>query len=110
MTDWVITTSFYSALHFVSYKIFPFQVPAPGGKKTAINNVDELSNYNNTKGLSRHQMLQDICYKKCPEIADAYSRLKDMSMTARYSTFRHSKEVANSARVLLKKIKEHCSK
>ncbi|MCU0375446.1 MAG: hypothetical protein MUF24_09070 [Chitinophagaceae bacterium] len=40
--DWAITTAFYAALQFVSYKIFPFEVQAIEGKKTWIESIDDF--------------------------------------------------------------------
>lgn len=34
--NWIITTAFYASLQFVSYKIFPFEVPSIDEKKTKL--------------------------------------------------------------------------
>lgn len=107
--DWIITTAFYSALQFVSYKIFPFEVPAIGGKKTEISTIDQYHNYNNPKRISKHDLLADLVAKHCHDIHPDYDWLLDMSMTARYSNYQHDKEIASYARSLLKRVKKHCA-
>lgn len=107
--DWVITTSFYSCLHFVSYKIFPFEVKSIQGKSTTIENIDQFSNYNNTKSKSKHQLLADLVSKKCPKISEDYDWLLDMSMNARYSYYQQDKEIAQKAKRLMTLIKNECA-
>ncbi len=53
-SDWTITTAFYAALQFVSYKIFPFEVAAIGGSKTKIESLDEFYRYKTERELSKH--------------------------------------------------------
>ncbi len=108
--DWIITTSFYTSLQFVSYKIFPFEVPAIEGKKSIINNIDQLHRYNNTKSLSKHDLLANLVEQQCAEISPDYDWLLDMSMTARYHNYQHDKEIANKALSLMRKIKKFCNK
>lgn len=107
-TDWIITTSFYTALQFVSYKIFPFEMPSIGGKKTVINSIDDFYRYNNSRKLSKHELLADLVEKNCPKIAPDYDWLLSMSMTARYTNYMHDKVIANKARLLMKGIKKVC--
>ncbi len=106
--DWVITTAFYSALHFVSYKIFPFQVKSIQDKNTSIENLDQFSNYNNPKRKSKHELLAELVFKNCPKISEDYDWLLDMSMTARYSYYQHDKEIANKAKRLMTVVKNEC--
>jgi hypothetical protein len=67
LSDWVITTAFYSSLQFVSYKIFPLQVDAIGGKKTQLNDISQYSSYGNPKRLSRHELLDGLVSKHCAD-------------------------------------------
>ncbi len=106
--DWIITTAFYSALQFVSFKIFPFEVPSIEGKKTKIDSIDDFHRYKGDRKLSKHDLLADLVYKNCISISPDYDWLLSMSMNARYASYQHDKEIANKARTLLKKIKKVC--
>jgi hypothetical protein len=109
LTDWVITTAFYSALQFVSYKIFPLQVDSIEGKKTSLNDISQYSSYSNPKRLSRHELLDGLVYKHCPEISEDYSWLMSLSMTARYSNYQQPKQLGRKAINLMQKIKKYCT-
>jgi hypothetical protein len=106
--DWTITTAFYASLQFVAYKIFPFEAPAIGGKKTKIESIDDYARYKNDRKLSKHELLSDLVEKHCIQISPDYDWLMSMSMTARYSSYQHDKLIADRARTLMKKIKKVC--
>lgn len=106
--DWTITTAFYAALHFVSYKIFPLEIPSIDGKKTKIENVDDYYRYKSDRKLSKHALLSDLVERHCYQISPEYDWLLSMSMTARYSYYQHDKLIADKARTLMKKIKSFC--
>lgn len=106
--DWAITTAFYSALHFLSHRIFPFKVPSIGGKTTNIENIDQYFNYVSRKGKSKHELLCMLAEEHCSTIAEDYSWLMDMSMTARYHHYHQDREIAAKAIYLMKKIKTCC--
>lgn len=111
--DWRITTAFYSALQFVKYKIFPFELPGIEGKKTPIEDIDDLLLYqknNLSKHPDKHQLLADMVAKHCSEISEDYDWLLDMSKNARYVNYQQSKEVANRAQTLMVIIKKFCTK
>lgn len=108
--DWIITTAFYSALQFVSYKIFPFEVQGIENKKTTINTIDEFHGYNNPKRISKHELLADLVAKHCIPISPDYDWLLDMSMKARYTNYQHDELIANKSLSLMRKIKSHCIK
>lgn len=109
--DWVITTAFYTALHFVSSKIFPFEVPGIEGKKTKIENIDQYFNYTKAKGrnISKHELLLDLVEKRISSAFDFYDWLLSTATTARYSHYQHDITVSNLAVSYMKKIKTICS-
>ena len=107
--DWIITTAFYSSLQFVSYKIFPFEVPSIEGKKTKIDSIDDYYRYNNRNKLSKHELLADLVEKHCPKISPDYDWLLSMSMNARYLSYQQDREIANRAKTLMKAIKKFCT-
>lgn len=107
--DWVITTAFYSALHFVRFKIFPITIQ----KKDKNIKITDFENYfriNNPLNLSKHSLLSNLVEEFHPEIANDYSKLRDISWTARYNNYKYSREVSNEAKKRLDKIKSYCSK
>jgi hypothetical protein len=108
-SDWVITTAFYSSLHYVSYKIFPIDVPALGGKPTQLTTLDEYYNYHSlTNKKNKHYALLDLVRKHCVPISEDYNWLLDMSMNARYTNYQAIPQVANKAKSLLIKIRNYC--
>ena len=106
--DWVITTAFYSALQFVSYKIFPF-IHSDSGKDTKIESIDQYKGVLKTD-LNKHKLLRDLVEDKCAEIHEDYSWLLSYSYSARYVNYQYPVEVSNRAKSLLAKIKTHCTK
>ena len=81
MSDWVITTSFYASLHFLAFKIFPFNVPALGGKTTSIESVDHYYNYNNTKKKSKHELLSNLAFNSRLTSEEVLAVEKDLSLS-----------------------------
>lgn len=109
-SDWVITTAFYSSLQFVSYKIFPFELPSIDGKKTKIESVEDYYRYNRGKNVSKHELLADLVEEYCNSISPEYDWLLSMSMNSRYFNHQHDKLIAQKAVNLMKKIKSYCIK
>jgi hypothetical protein len=108
-SDWVITTAFYSALHYVRYKIFPFKVIV-SGKDVEIKDFEKCFRVYNPSNLNKHKLLSQLVEERLSEIAVDYNRLKDMSWTARYHNYKFSREISNDAKKRLQSIKAFCSK
>jgi hypothetical protein len=108
--DWVITTAFYASLQFVSYKVFPFELPSIDGKKTKIESLDDYYRYNLGRNASKHQLLADLVEKYCNSISPEYDWLLSMSMNSRYSNYQQDNLVSQKAVNLMKKIKLYCTK
>ena len=104
-TDWVITTAFYSSLHFVYYKIFQITT-----KSKIYNDFDKYYNNNNPQDLSPHKFTSKLIEEKHPYIAAYYNKLKDICWTARYHNYNYSKEYSDEAKELLRRIKNYCIK
>lgn len=104
--DWVITTAFYSALHFVQYEIFPLNI-----NKTTFEDLNQY--YNNTiksKPLSKHTTTIHLVNSKIPKASPYYRWLHDACMNARYMNFNVSYSKANKAKQYLSLIKNEISK
>ena len=108
--DWVITTAFYSALHFVSYKIFPFEVRSAEGEKKLITNIDEYKRSMTNGRDSKHTILAELIRKNCSDISKDYNWLLAKSMNARYEEYQQPTEYGNRARTLMKRIKTYCTR
>jgi hypothetical protein len=107
--DWVITTAFYSALHYVRYKIFPITIDR-SNKKIRIKDFENYFRINNPLGLSKHSLLSNLVEEKHLEIANDYNKLRDISWSARYSNYKYPREISNDAKKRLQKIREYCTK
>lgn len=106
--DWVITTAFYSVLHYVRYKLFPTTIERRG-KVIKVKDFEYNFRINNPLHLSKHSLLSNLVEEKHPEIANDYNKLKDISWSARYNNYRYPREVSNDAKNRLQKIREYCS-
>jgi hypothetical protein len=107
-SDWVITTAFYSALHFVRYKIFPLR-STNRGKQITYNDFEQCYRYDNPANLPKHEFLVEKVTEHIPEIASHYAFLHDTCKNARYINYKYSREVSSKAVKYLKNIEEVCS-
>lgn len=106
--DWVVTTAFYSALHYVQYEIFPL---TEGGTTYPTFNsyyFNVLKKKN--KKLSKHKALIALTKKKFNKCSGYYRWLHDACQTARYTNYTVDGTIAIKARDNLNKIKSKLSK
>lgn len=115
--DWMITTSFYSSIHIVDYKIFPLEVnDLKTGKKRNFKTLDEYFNYykysSGAISKSRHDLRKDLVGTKCSSISSDFKWLKDMCFTARYINYKFDNAELYKARAgaSLNSIKSFCTK
>lgn len=99
--DWANTTAFYSALHFVQYKLLP-------GTYNGIlcNNIDDV--LRNFRCRSKHEATSQLVQMGLPEMAVKYSFLMNSSFTARYVDYIVHPEQAKICQKFLKLISEIC--
>lgn len=106
--DWVITTAFYSALHFVQHEIFPLK---EDGKDYL--NFDiyyyKLSR-TSKKFKSKHYITKELVSIYIPSINGYYRWLFDNCMNSRYKSYNVSKDEAERARDFLSKLKNELKK
>lgn len=111
--DWVITTCFYSSLHYLRHKTFPTSIIL--GKKLPPLKIDTFDDYHRfrySKGkkLGRHEMFKCFIEEKCPQdIAISYSKLLELSYSARYTDYNYDDKFVNEAKNCLAKIKAFAS-
>ncbi len=100
--DWVITTAFYSAIHFVEDKILPCDVAG-----RLCKNISEVKSAYRMSG--RHSSRERlVCDKLNLTIAAKYKWLDDKSRYSRYMTFKVTQTEAEKAKQYLKEIFEEC--
>jgi hypothetical protein len=104
--DWVITTAFYSALHYVSSVIFPLECQQQGKKKI----VNDVGAYKNSIGShdNKHKLMTDLVFSKCKGVGKSYSALLDLSYSSRYDTIMPDTLYSSKAQKYLADIKSHC--
>jgi hypothetical protein len=103
-SDWVITTSFYSALHYVRHLMFPL---TDNGK--LYNDFETYFCENKSFGIGRHGFQQQYVIVHYPDINFEYGRLLEMSSIARYSNCVYTREQAKLAKDYLVIIKRFIS-
>ncbi|RYX87218.1 hypothetical protein EON73_01810 [bacterium] len=104
--DWIITTAFYSALHYSEYQLFPF-ILGP----TEYTNFDVYYDAFKRNKDNKHDARKRLVYSNInPQAGAAYNWLKDLCWTARYYDYDITKEEADIALNKLNIIKSHISK
>ena len=97
--DWVITTAFYAALHYLRHKIFP-----------SIINVATFEDYCTQESIygKKHKVMRNLVEDNCSDdIAAAYNQMLDISFTARYSKYKYGSKIAKLAQKRLISIKNY---
>ena len=106
--DWVVTTAFYSALHFVQHELFP--LTDHGQKYTDFNVYFSKVLKKKNKKLSKHSATIELVKTNLP-LASAYYRwLHDACMSARYNNYIVSETKAATASNYLTDMKKHLQK
>lgn len=105
-TDWIVTTSFYSALHYVQHEIFPLTESG--------TTYPHFNTYYNSvlksRRISKHEGTKQLVKTHIPTCFSYYRWLLDACMNARYSDYRVSPAKANLAKTNLDEIKKHLKK
>lgn len=100
--DWVITTAFYSAIHFVEDSILPITI-----NQQYCSNIDEVKKAYRMRGrhASRERLVsENVNYK----VTAKYKWLDDKSRYARYTTYKVTKLEAEKAKQYLNEIYNEC--
>lgn len=102
--DWVVTTSFYSSIHFIENHLFPTTIM----DTTCDNLFDAQKKYNSA---NLHETRECLCQDKLTfDVALKYKWLSDNSKNARYTSYKISKAVAEKAIVNLNAVETACVK
>lgn len=108
--DWVVTTAFYSALHYVRHKIFPLDITV-GTKKVKVASLDQYYVIKKNQGFkgSKHSLLKTLAHQHIGKAGSNYNKLLDWSQNARYTNYKVSGDRAKSALYNLKVVKSACN-
>lgn len=109
--DWVVTTAFYSALHFARHKIFPYEMETAPGQKKEFECFDEYYEYHQSinKPTNKHEVMKRLVRMKVAAIADQYDHLHGLAHNARYNDWNLDKHYSKAAKKALKAIKDACN-
>ena len=104
--DWVVTSSFYAAIHYCRYKLFPLEDKNTPGTSLC-DNFDQFTYENRLNG--KHQVLADLIRINLDR--DLYLKfkiLKSSAMTSRYSNHDIPLETAKISFASAETISNHC--
>lgn len=105
--DWVITTAFYAALHYVEFSVFPLKLNF-AGKPKEFKNLEEYHDFIGKKG--KHQTRLKIVKDELSACRRFYEELFSLCMTARYHDykFNNPKQIEKRVEKCLSKVKKTC--
>jgi uncharacterized protein (UPF0332 family) len=101
--DWVITTAFYSALHFVNAILFPLEESG-----TRYNNIDTYCQRNKKNNESIHSITTALIRKYHPSISIKYADMKNASQAARYLDYKQPSIIVAKVKRNLEAIEKYC--
>ena len=99
--DWVVTTAFYSAIHFIDYKLFPLE---HDGK--IFNNISDIRRHLNSP--SPHAARKRIVSIYLADQVANYDFLDKNCRNARYNNYAISLDKAQKASQRLALVKSAC--
>jgi len=103
--DWVITSSFYSSLHFAESHLFPITV---GGE--TFPNFDVYYNKKIRNTISKHKARRELIATQLSSCSSSYNWLQDNCFHARYNNYLVSPDFAKKAKEKLDQIISICDK
>ena len=102
--DWVVTTAFYSALHYVTGKLFPL----PEGERDFVD-VQAYNSNGQFRCKEKHETIKALVYHYLTDAYDSYRWLHSQSSIARYRDYGLRDEIADLAVQKLIDVKHQCS-
>jgi hypothetical protein len=105
--DWIITTAFYSAVHYVRSIMLPCE-PATKKGKIVINDFESMFNHFRKESEGRHGFQLNWIRDHYPEIRVHYRRLHELSNEARYINYQLSPAILPEIEIHLETIHSYC--
>lgn len=107
--DWVITTAFYSAIHYIEHELFPKQYSDPiDGKVKNFKDFEAYYLRREDRQANKHKIRQVLVEEYIPEISDSYQTLKENCWNARYVSYKFDTDVSDLCYKCLLEIKDIC--
>lgn len=107
--DWIVTTAFYSAIHYVYYKIFPLEFVDSSDIKRRFSNFKDYCRFYHYSDF-KHEVTEDLVSEHLPSIYAEFKTLKDNCRTARYDDYQVKDEIVHLCVKGLQKISDSCQK
>ena len=101
--DWVVTTAFYSAMHYVQERLFPLKV-----KDTEYKDFDDYYSRRTDGSRSQHEARRNLVHVHLHKAYGAHRWLHGTCRTARYYKYQTTKELADQAVLKLNVVKSLC--
>ncbi len=101
--DWVVTTAFYSALHYVRSRLFPLSLG-----DQVYRNFEEYCALNSHFRQDKHQLLLTLVFQHLRPAYESYRFLMNESKKARYNDYDTPRNIASKAVECLSTVKELC--
>ena len=101
--DWVVTTAFYSAIHYIDHKIFPFEY-----KGQEIKSLDTAFKNTDFSRGNRHDTRAFLVKEKLPLFSTEFRYLMDRCFHARYNNYKVAPAVASNVRLFLDTLISEC--
>ncbi len=108
--DWVVTTAFYSCIHYVEHKIFPLTINGITFKK--FNDYYRSLSPNKSMDsprISKHEAKIELVEVYIKSVSSKYRWLYDTCMTTRYKNYIISNMIADISVQTLGIIKKACT-
>jgi len=90
--DWMVTTAFYSALHYMDSKLFPLKYKTKSGNSISFSSLDTYYTFRKKEKPdlpAKHEVRKCLTANNLDsDIASRFERLSDASSTARYSDYK----------------------
>ncbi|MDR0863554.1 MAG: hypothetical protein LBO74_01305 [Candidatus Symbiothrix sp.] len=106
--DWIITTAFYSSLHYIRHKILPYVYEDKSGNIKTYDDFESLFNNFKKEGEGRHGFQKRFVEENMTEIRFEYQKLHELCQNARYYNYKFQREDSIKAREYLQIIKKNC--
>jgi hypothetical protein len=106
--DWIITTAFYSSIHYVRNRMLPHTIKVKSGTKS-FSDFEALYYHFRKDNEGRHGFQLNWVRDHYPEIKSRYRRLHELSNEARYIDYQISPAVLPEIEEHLETIRSYCT-
>lgn len=105
--DWIVTTAFYSAIHYVEHKLFQAPFLFMGAEVNSLDQVHMAIAFKDRR--SRHETRGKLVKLRLSTVHVQYDFLRKQSQNARYVNYNVTESLAKEAKNCLNAIKSVCA-